>query len=158
VLTRLLALGAVLTLAAVLPSTTVAAKPPSFAHWAQAENAYTDSLVDPIMSSCDADYPGDDLQLGECVIAELARIYPGLNVHWRTGLTRVTKPQRTACKNAIKTYSLAAQKDHTASLAYLRSHPQTGLTEFHDTVTSGQYKTLTDAKDAARAKAIRVCG
>jgi hypothetical protein len=158
VLRYLLVLGAVFALLAAMPAASVAKKPPSFAKWSANEGTYESSLSGPVLSECADNFPDDDLQHGECLVAGLLKIWPGMNAHWQRGMTRITTPQKAACKKALRTYSVAYRANYESGIAYLRSHPTTAYTVFGAAVTSGTYKTLNDAKVATRKKALRICG
>jgi hypothetical protein len=147
-----------LFLALVPAANSAAAKPPGFALWSASEGNHEDALTGPITAGCAKTFAKDDLRAGECIVHGALRVYPAMNAHWGSGVARIAKGQKPACKLAIHAYWLAATKNFAASYSYFKAHQKHAATDINSDLNGEPYATLSSLKDEAKSHAIRVCG
>jgi hypothetical protein len=136
----------------------LAKDPPSFALWTAQWATSHDRVMDKLLNGCKQLYGGRDRKLGECLTKGARVVLRSQAVVWERQVARVARGRSVACKKAIHSYWLASRKAQKATLIYFDGHPHTDLSEIYGAFTDEPFSTLHDITDAAKSKAIRVCG
>ena len=115
-------------------------------------------MLDPVLAACEKLFSENDGKLGECTATAVLSAYAKTDRRWTLGLQRVAKPQSARCKKAIHAYWLATIKNGKAKIAYLESHRHTGIRAIIAAMSGEPYETITELKDEAKSRAVRICG
>lgn len=149
---------AVLALLVAAP-VAVAGQPPSFALWNAKWKAKHDPAIDDLGDKCMALYGKTaNRKIGECFVKGARPLLRAEAPLWEREVAKVSVGQSSACKAAIHGYWLAVRKTTAATLIYLDSHPHTSMTDVASDLSGDPYATLKSVSDAAKSRAIRVCG
>jgi hypothetical protein len=136
----------------------LAKKSPSFAVWNADWNAQHNPTIDSLATGCLYLFGHNDAKLGACFAKREGRILHARQPDWEREVARIAHGQTARCKRAIHGYWLAARKSVTAALTYLDSHQHTAMTKINSDLGKDPYATLKSLSDAAKSRAIRVCG
>jgi hypothetical protein len=135
-----------------------AKKPPSFALWNESWKVQHDPIIDSLATGCVYLFGQNDDKLGACFATREGRILHARQREWERQVARIARGQTVRCTRAIHSYRLAARKSITATLVYLDSHQHTAMTKINSDLGENPYAKLKSLSDAAKSRAIRVCG
>ena len=136
----------------------LAKKPPSFALWNANWKVQHDPTIDSLATGCLYLFGQNDGKLGACFATREGRILQERQPDWDRQVGRIAHGQTAHCKKAIHGYWLATRTSVKATLIYLDSHQHTAMTQINRDLSEDPYKSLRSLSDAAKSRAIRVCG
>jgi hypothetical protein len=136
----------------------LAKKSPSFALWNENWNAQHDPTIDSLATGCLYLFGQNDVKLGACFAKREGGILRARQLEWERQVARIAHGQTARCKRAIHGYWLAARRSGKANLIYLDSHQHTAMTRINSDLGEDPYAKLKSLSDAAKSRAIRVCG
>jgi hypothetical protein len=134
------------------------AEPPSFALWWSHFSARVQRDVVRINHVCQKRYGVNDAKVGACFVKRERISLRTERVAWEKQIARVSRPQRPACKKAIRTYRSATRKAAIANLRYLDSHRHARLTEISRALNGQRFESLKSLTFSAKSRAVRICG
>jgi len=147
-----------IALAALAAPPALAKKAPSFAVWTASWKTQHDPTIDGLATGCLYLFGQNDEKLGACFATREGRILHARQPDWDRQVARIAHSQSARCKKAIHGYWLATRKTVNATLVYLDSHQHTAMSQIHSDLSGDPYKTLKSHSDAAKSRAISVCG
>jgi hypothetical protein len=154
---RIVLLVLAVSLAAV-PSA-AAKKPPSFALWTAKWKAQTDAPKNKLEDTCLKVYGQTaDRKVGACFVKGMRALLRQEQPLWEKQVAAISRGQTASCRKAIHAYWLASGKAQKASLIYLDSHQHVSVTDIARDLQEDPYATLKAQTDAAKKRAIQVCG
>jgi hypothetical protein len=153
---RILLTALALGLLAAQPA--LARRPPSFARWDANWKVQHDPTIDGLATGCLYRFGQDDDKLGACFATSEGRILQARQPDWERQVAGIARGQTARCKKAIHGYWLTTRNTLHATLTYLESHQHTAMTQINSDLSHDPYKTLKSLSDAAKSRAIRVCG
>jgi hypothetical protein len=136
----------------------LARQPPSFALWTANWTVQHDPTIDSLATGCLYLFGQNDDELGACFATREGRILRARQLDWERQVAGIARGQTAPCKEAIHGYWLTTRNKLHATLGYLESHQHTGMTKINSDLSHDPYKTLKSFSDAAKSRAIRVCG
>jgi hypothetical protein len=136
----------------------LAKQPPSFALWTANWTVQHDPTIDSLATGCLYLFGQNDDKLGACFATREGGILRARQLDWERQVAGIARGQTAPCKEAIHGYWLTTRNKLHATLGYLESHQHTGMAKINSDLSHDPYKTLKSFSDAAKSRAIRVCG
>ena len=117
-----------------------------------------DPTIDGLATGCLYLFGENDDKLGACFATRERGILRARQHEWERQVTGIQRGQTSRCKKAIHGYRLTTRNKLHATLGYLDSHQHTAMTKINRDLSHDRYKRLKSLSDAAKSRAIRVCG
>lgn len=142
----------------IFTSVAPAANPPSFALWTARWKVEGDKAIGQPINACVKFYEKDDTKAGACAVRVALAAYAKEIPVWSRQIAAVSRGQTAPCRRAIHAYWLASRKTTSAVEIYFRGHAHTTASQLNSDLTDEPFATLGALSDAAKSRAIRICG
>lgn len=142
----------------LLAGPAAAAKPASFALWEAHWEVESDKAIGQPVHACGKLFAKDDAKAGACAVKVALAAYAKEIPIWSRQVAAVSIGQAAPCRRAIHSYWLATRKVTAAAQIYFRGHSHVTATRLGEDLRGEPFKTLGSLHDAAKSRAIRICG